>query len=131
MNVAFLDTVHPILVTLLEEKGIQCTFLYHNDNQSLIKIIKDYDGIVIRSRIRMDKDFLQHASRLKFIARSGAGMENIDLDYCKSRNIVCFNSPEGNRDAVGEHIIGMLLMLMNKLKKADEEVRKGIWLREE
>lgn len=131
MNVAFIDTVHPILQQMLESKGLTCTHLYTTDNDGLKKIIGQFEGIVIRSRVALNADFLQHATKLKFIARSGAGMENIDLDYCRQRNIVCFNSPEGNRDAVGEQVIGMLLMLFNHLKRADAEVRKGIWLREE
>lgn len=131
MNVAFIDTVHPILEEMLKAKGITCTHLYDIDREGLKKMIGHYEGIVIRSRTAMDRDFLSHAAKLKFIARSGAGMENIDLDYCRERGIVCFNSPEGNRDAVGEQAIGMLLMLFNHLKRADEEVRKGIWLREE
>jgi D-3-phosphoglycerate dehydrogenase len=131
MNVAFIDTVHPILNQLLEAKGITCHDLHQHDIQSLKKIIKEFDGIVIRSRVPMNADFLQHATNLKFIARSGSGLENIDLDYCHKNNIACFNSPEGNRDAVGEHSVGMLLMLFDKLKKADAEVRQGIWLREE
>jgi D-3-phosphoglycerate dehydrogenase / 2-oxoglutarate reductase len=131
MNIAFIDTVHPVLQEMLEAKKIVCTPLYNDDIQSLKSKIKNFDGIVIRSRIRLDAAFLAHATGLKFIARSGAGMENIDLDYCAQKNIVCFNSPEGNRDAVGEHMLGALLMLMNNLKKADNEVRQGIWLREE
>lgn len=131
MNVAFIDTVHPVLQEMLESKGVICTPLYDIDREGLKKIIGQFEGIVIRSRTAMDRDFLQQATRLKFIARSGAGMENIDLDYCREHNIVCFNSPEGNRDAVGEQAIGMLLMLFNHLKRGDAEVRKGIWLREE
>jgi D-3-phosphoglycerate dehydrogenase len=131
MNIAFIDTVHPALQQMLEAKGVECSAVYYDDIQLLKSKIKAFDGIVIRSRIKLDAAFLTHATNLKFIARSGAGMENIDLDYCAKNNIVCFNSPEGNRDAVGEHMLGQLLMLMNKLKKADQEVRKGIWLREE
>lgn len=131
MNVAFIDTVHPVLRQMLEGRGVACVSLHEPDREELKKVIGNFDGIVIRSRTAMDRDFLQHASRLKFIARSGAGMENIDLDYCREKNIVCFNSPEGNRDAVGEQVIGMLLMLFNHLKRADTEVRQGIWLREE
>lgn len=131
MIVGFIDTVHPILNQLLEKKGVKCIDLHSADYEQLKGLVRNLDGIVIRSRFRMDEQFLQHAPELKFIARSGAGMENIDLDYCQKRNIVCFNSPEGNRDAVGEHAIGMLLSLLNRLKMADTEVRNGIWLREE
>lgn len=131
MNIGFIDIVHPVLNKMLEEAGHKCQMLDKQSREELKILAGTLDGIVIRSRTRMDKDFLQQAPHLKFIARSGAGMENIDLDYCKSRNIICFNSPEGNRDAVGEQAIGMLLMLFNHLKRADDEVRRGIWLREE
>jgi len=131
MNIGFIDIVHPVLNKMLEEAGHKCQMLEKQSREELKNLAGTLDGIVIRSRTRMDKDFLQHAPHLKFIARSGAGMENIDLDYCNTRNIICFNSPEGNRDAVGEQAIGMLLMLFNHLKRADDEVRKGIWLREE
>jgi len=131
MNIAFIDTVHPVLQEMLEAKGITCEGLYSDDIETLKLKIGAFDGIVIRSRIKLDSTFLAHATQLKFIARSGAGMENIDLDYCKQKNIICFNSPEGNRDAVGEHMLGMLLMLLNNLKRVDAEVRKGIWIRDE
>jgi D-3-phosphoglycerate dehydrogenase len=88
-------------------------------------------GIVIRSRFTLDKAFLETCTDLKFIARSGSGLENIDLKACEELNIKVFNSPEGNRTAVGEHAIGMLLMLANNLKNADEEVRNYHWRREE
>jgi D-3-phosphoglycerate dehydrogenase / 2-oxoglutarate reductase len=94
------------------------------------EVVQDAIGIVIRSRFPMDEDFLKHTQNLKFIARSGAGMENIDEAYCKNRGIQLFNAPEGNRNAVAEHALGMLLSLFNNLNKADREVRSGIWDRE-
>ena len=130
MKVIFIDTVHPILKERLEAKGIRCIMHHKTSPEELIQLINHYDGIVIRSRIPMNKQFLSRATQLKFIARSGAGLENIDLDYCKSRGIVCFNSPEGNRDAVGEQAIGMLLSLFNNLIRSDREVRSGEWNRE-
>jgi D-3-phosphoglycerate dehydrogenase len=130
MKVAFIDSVHPALENELKNNGYQCADFFHPSKEEMKTIIHDYDGIVIRSRFRMDEDFLQHAINLKFIARSGAGMENIDLEYCKKRNITCFNSPEGNADAVGEHAVAMLLSLFNNIIRADAEVRKGIWERE-
>jgi D-3-phosphoglycerate dehydrogenase len=87
-------------------------------------------GIVIRSRIAIDREFLDKAIRLKFIARVGAGMESIDTEYAVRKRVLCLNSPEGNRDAVGEHAIGMLLSLMNHLNRADQQVKRGIWERE-
>src|SRR5690606_20668703 len=97
---------------------------------SIQPLLKDAFGIVIRSRFAMDANFLQHAPNLKFIARSGAGMENIDEKYCEKHEITLFNAPEGNRNAVGEHALGMLLALFNQLVKSDKEVRSGKWDRE-
>jgi len=131
MKVLFIDTVHEILQKRLEEKGVTCidgTRFSMKECQSELQ--KGVHGIVVRSRFRMDAALLDVAGDLKFIARSGAGMENIDEDYCRKRNIRLFNAPEGNRTAVGEHALGMLLALFNNLKKGDAEVRKGIWDRE-
>lgn len=130
MKVIFLDIVHPILEERLSDAGYQCinaSELPKNDCQDLIS---DAVGIVVRSRFRIDSVFLQNAPKLQFIARSGAGMENIDEEYANQNNIKLFNAPEGNRNAVGEHALGMLLALFNKLHTADQEVRKGIWDRE-
>ena len=130
MKVLFIDSVHPFLQKKLEENGHECADGTQLNRSEIIALLPDFDGIVIRSRIAIDKEFLQSATRLKFIARSGAGLENIDVEYCKRKGIQCFNSPEGNRDAVGEHLIGMLLMLFNKLHLAHFEVQKGEWRRE-
>lgn len=131
MIIGFLDTVHPILENRLKAAGFTCLPMYTHDREMLKKDLPGLNGLVVRARLTLDQDILQHAAQLKFIARSGAGMENIDTGYCLQKNIVCFNSPEGNRDAVGERVIGMLLMLFNNLKRADAEVRQGIWKREE
>lgn len=93
--------------------------------------INQYQGLIIRSRIPLDRNFLEKASNLKFIARVGAGMENIDVATAKELGIMLINSPEGNRDAVAEHVVGMLLMITNRLMIASEEVKNNIWLREE
>lgn len=130
MKILFIDTVHPVLQKLLEEEGHRCDDGTNLSREEILKKISAYDGIVIRSRISIDKEFFREASRLKFIARAGAGMENIDVAFAESKNIRCLNSPEGNRDAVGEHAIGMLLSLFNHLNKADREVRAGKWIRE-
>jgi D-3-phosphoglycerate dehydrogenase len=97
----------------------------------VLERIGAYQGIVIRSRIMIDKELLNAAKDLRFIARAGAGMENIDVEHAKMLGIQCFNAPEGNRDAVAEHAMGMLLNLFNRINICDREVRKGIWLREE
>ena len=129
-KVLFLDTVHPILEERLTASGFECIDATLLPIESIKPLLKDAFGIVIRSRFTMDSNFLQHAPNLKFIARSGAGMENIDEAYCSERNIQLFNAPEGNRNAVSEHAIGMLLALFNKLVKSDNEVRSGKWDRE-
>lgn len=130
MKVLFLDAVHPILEQRLTGAGYTCVDGSELSDSACISLASDVIGIVIRSRFRMDFEFLDHAPNLKFIARSGAGMENIDEDYCAQRNIDLHNAPEGNRNAVGEHALGMLLALFNKLHTSDAEVRNGKWDRE-
>lgn len=130
MKVLFLDEVHSILQKRLEKSNMKCIDVTKVDQQSIIDAYSDATGIVIRSRFKMNEAFLSHFPNLKFIARSGAGMENIDIPYCEKRNIELHNAPEGNRNAVGEHALGMLLSLFNRLHLADQEVRKGIWDRE-
>jgi D-3-phosphoglycerate dehydrogenase len=130
MNVLFIDTVHPVLEQSLAKSGYQCTDGTNWNHEKILKEISNYQGIVIRSKFTINKSFLDKATSLKFIARSGSGLENIDLDEAKIHNVRVFNSPEGNRNAVGEHALGMLLMLFNKLKQGDDEVRQGQWNRE-
>lgn len=130
MKVVFLDTVHPILEERLTNEEFQCVDATKSDLETCHSLVEDAIGIVIRSRFPMDESFLKHAANLQFIARSGAGMENIDASYCDERNIQLFNAPEGNRNAVGEHALGMLLALLNKFIPGDKQVRQGIWDRE-
>jgi D-3-phosphoglycerate dehydrogenase len=129
-KVLFIDRVHPILEEELTRHGFTCEDDYHGDYEEIKAKLPSYSGLVIRSRIPVDEAFLEAGSNLKFIARSGAGLENIDLAAAKKRGIAVYNSPEGNMDAVGEHALGMLLSLFNKLNKADREVRDAIWDRE-
>lgn len=130
MKVLFIDTVHDVLEERLTAYGWECIDGTKWPRTTCIERIADFDGIVLRSRFPMDKDFLQHATQLQFILRSGAGMENLDLEYAAERNIHCFNAPQGNCNAVGEHALAMLLALFNKLYKGDAEVRQGLWDRE-
>jgi D-3-phosphoglycerate dehydrogenase len=130
-KVLFIDTAHPILKSELEKDGFQCDEFPNYIRKDYKEIIHDYIGIIIRSKVKLDEDFLSEAASLRFIGRVGAGMENIDVDFAKRKRISCINAPEGNRDAVGEHAIGMLLSLMNNLLVADQHVRKGIWEREQ
>jgi len=129
-RVAFIDEVHPYLKDRLLKRGIACDDLTAKSSDAIFDIIDKYQGIVIRSRFPVNKQFLDKAIGLKFIARSGAGMENIDIEYARSKGIALFNSPEGNRTAVAEHAMGMLLSLFNHLNSADKEVRNGKWDRE-
>lgn len=130
MRVLFIDTVHPILSDKLSQRGYTCVDGTSWDRAKIMLSISIYDGVVIRSKFTIDSAFLSAAGSLKFIARSGSGLENIDLVAAKKCGVHVFNSPEGNRNAVGEHALGMLLMLFNKLKQGDEEVRHGQWNRE-
>ena len=130
MTILFLDEVHEILANRLTEAGHSCIHAEEKSLEECLQLVQNVDGIVIRSRFSMNKTFLKHATQVKFIARSGAGMENIDVPYCSERGITLYNSPEGNRNAVAEHALGMLLSLMNKLNSADQEVRSGKWDRE-
>lgn len=129
MKILFADSAHPLLSELLEEQGFQCDHL-DLDRQQALEILAQYDAVVIRSRFLFDREMLDAGTRLKCIGRVGAGMENIDVSYAESKGIACLNTPEGNRNAVAEQVLGMLLMLMNNLRRADAEVRQGIWRRE-
>lgn len=129
-SVVFVDSVHEILWNRLEKLGFNCINGIDFSESQVNGSLKNAFGIVIRARFILNEDFLQDCAQLKFIARSGSGLENIDLNYCKKKDISVFNSPEGNRNAVAEHGLGMLLSLFNKIPKADKEVRQGIWDRE-
>jgi len=131
MRVAILDNVHPIISQKLIERGATVDLLYTTSLEEFKQIVHQYEGIILRSRLKMQEELLQLASNLQFIGRPGAGLENIDLDFCKKNKIEVFRSPEGNMDAVGEHILGMLFTLFNNINKAEVEVKNGLWLREE
>lgn len=130
-KILFIDTVHPYLQVALEQHGFTCVDGYHLSKEDTITRWNDYIGIVIRSRFKIDHDFLMASNGLKFIARAGAGMENIDVSTATTLGVMCLNAPEGNRNAVAEQAVAMLLALNNHLLRADREVREGIWLREE
>ena len=130
IKVLFLDTVHPILEDQLLNMGFKCEHDYKSDRRTILKKIHNYEGLIIRSRIKIDKEFLAAASKLKFIGRSGAGLENIDCKEAENKGIHLFSAPEGNRQAVGEHAVGMILSLFNKISIADKEIRSGKWNRE-
>ncbi len=126
-----IDSNHPILHETLQKAGFQCDLFWDKSKEELISILPNYEGLVIRSKFKITKEIIDTCSKLECIGRVGAGMENIDVEYAQSNGITCVHAPEGNRDAVAEHALGMLLMLLNNLKRADAEVRQGIWKRAE
>ena len=130
MKILFIDTVHPLLKQELEKENHICDTAYNKSKTEIQQIISNYQGIIIRSRFKIDKEFIDCGSNLKFIARAGSGLENIDVEYAENKNIHCYNAAEGNRQAVAEHALGMLLSLFNNLNNADQEVREGKWERE-
>lgn len=130
MKILHLDNNHSILLEMLSKAGFKNEENATITKEETEKIIHHYDGIVIRSRFKIDKQFLNAAKNLKFIARVGAGLESIDCEYAKKLEIQLFSAPEGNRNAVAEHALGMLLSLFNNLNKADSEVKSGQWNRE-
>jgi len=131
LKVLFVDSTHTRLPEMLNHAGFDVDY---NPKKITLDNIKDiipiYDGLIIRSKIKIDKTIIDVATKLKFIGRVGAGLENIDIEYAEQKGIKCFNSPEGNRDAVGEQALGMLLSLFNNIIRADSEIRKGKWIRE-
>ena len=131
MKILLLDKNHPLITEQLSEKGFVLEEDFSSSYEQVLDKIHLYEGIIIRSRIPLDAHFLEKAKNLKFIARVGAGMENIDTAKAQELGIKLINSPEGNKDAVAEHVIGTLLVLMNRLFISSNEVKKGIWLREE
>ena len=131
MKILLLDKNHPLITEQLSEKGFVLEEDFSSSYEQVLEKIHLYEGIIIRSRIPLDAHFLEKAKNLKFIARVGAGMENIDITKTQELGIKLINSPEGNKDAVAEHVIGTLLVLMNRLFISSNEVKKGIWLREE
>jgi len=131
MKILLLDKNHPLITEQLSEKGFVLEEDFSSSYEQVLEKIHLYEGIIIRSRIPLNAHFLEKAKNLKFIARVGAGMENIDTTKAQELGIKLINSPEGNKDAVAEHVLGTLLVLMNRLFISSNEVKKGIWLREE
>lgn len=130
-KILHIDDNHPLMVEAFAQLGFENSKAFHTSKEELFSELHTYEGIIIRSRFKLDAAFLQKATQLKFIGRVGAGLENIDEEFAKKNGIQLFNAPEGNRNAVGEHTLGMLLALLNKLHTAHQEVKNGIWKREE
>ena len=130
MRILHIDSNHELMIEQLKAAGHINDEDYTSTKEEIEAKIDQYEGVVIRSRFKIDRQFLDAATKLKFIARVGAGLESIDIPYAESKGVHLIAAPEGNRNAVGEHALGMLLMLFNKLKQADAEVRAGQWNRE-
>lgn len=131
MKILLLDKNHPLITEQLTAKAFSLDEDFTSSYDEVLAKIEGYDGIIIRSRIPVDQKFIEHAKNLKFIARVGAGMENIDVAFAQKSGVELISSPEGNRDAVAEQVLGMLLILMNRLFISSQEVKNGIWKREE
>ena len=131
IKILHIDSNHPLLWQQLQEVGFDNQEDFISSKEEIEAKIHEYHGIVIRSRFKIDKAFIDKATHLQFIARVGAGLESIDCDYAKSKNIELIAAPEGNQNAVGEHALGMLLSVLNNLNKANSEVKQGIWNRED
>lgn len=130
LRIIIIDPPHPFLLQRFDDWGWEYVDATQLDKAAVAAQIHAFDGMLIRSRFKVDADFMAKGTQLQFIARYGVGLEHIDLKAAAQRGIPVFNSPEGSRDAVGEHTIGLLLMLMNHLSRADREVRAGDWIRE-
>ena len=130
-SVLITDDCHPVLIEGLVSLGYVCEFQPNITQQETLGQIPGYEGLIINSKIRVDQNFLNAAVNLKFIGRLGSGMEIVDQGYAEKKKIAVFSSPEGNRNAVAEHALGMLLSLANNLNRGDKEVRENIWNREE
>tara|TARA_B100000900_G_scaffold122972_1_gene103703 strand:+ start:1262 stop:2173 length:912 start_codon:yes stop_codon:yes gene_type:complete len=130
MKILFIDKTHSYLKDELEKLNYKCDTCYKLSKVEIEQKIHKYHGIILRSRIKIDKQLINKAINLKFIARAGSGLENIDIKYAEEKNIKCYNAAEGNRQAVAEHALGMILSLFNNLNIANQEVRSGIWNRE-
>ncbi|GJM61534.1 NAD(P)-dependent oxidoreductase [Persicobacter diffluens] len=130
MKILIIDQLHESIHPLMKAADLHYDYRPEIKKEEVLEILPQYEGIMVRSKMRFDQPELDRGTKLQFIARSGAGMDNIDDAYATKKGIHLINAPEGNRDAVGEHTIGMLLLLMNKMHTADLEVRKGIWDRE-
>lgn len=129
-KILFLNASHPILRQQLEEAGFVCEEDLESSEAALAEKIASYDGIVLRSRVSVGPGLIDRAVNLRCIAREGVGLEHIAVEYAESKGIAVLTSPEGSRDTVGEHALGLLLGLLNHLSRADRQIRQGIWIRE-
>ncbi len=131
ISVLITDDLHPLFKQRMEKAGVHYDDRPKAQQEDVRAIIKDYEAVIINSKITMDRDMLDRAEKLEFIGRAGSGMEIIDTEYADRKGIHYTNSPEGNRDAVGEHTVGLMLDLLHNITKADREVRQQLWNREQ
>ncbi len=131
MRFLIIDRVHNILCQRLVEAGHECDYLPEIEAQSVGDLVKDYQGLILRSKIIVDREFIDANPQIRLIGRVGSGMENIDVEYAREKGVICLNSPEGNRDAVGEHTVGLMIALLHNVCLSHDQVRQGKWLREE
>lgn len=131
MKVLIVDEMHESIVQMPQELGLEVDYFPNILPEEVLEKVSNYEGLIIRSKFVIDENFLKHASKLKFIGRAGAGLDLIDINACQKRGIEIFAANEGNRIAVAEHLIGMLLCLFNNIEKAHQEIKAGKWIREE
>lgn len=129
-KVLITETIHECIVDILNEMGYDVDYKPKITREEILETLHDYTGVIVRSKTNIDKEYIDAGNNLKFVARSGAGMDQVDIQYAVSKGIALLNAPEGNRDAVAEHTVGMLLNLTNKLNSGDHEVRDMTWDRE-
>lgn len=129
-NILIVDDIHPVFIERAEAMGYHCDYRPAITPAQALEIIGEYAGLVMRSKFKLDRQYIDAGKNLRFVCRAGAGMDNIDEDYAVQKGIKLINAPQGNADAVGEHAIGMLLSLMNNLNNADQQIRSGTWDRE-
>ena len=130
MKILIIDEMHESIIPLLKEINLEVDYLPDIKRQEIISILENYEGLIVRSKTSIDAELLQQAKKLMFVARAGAGVDNVEVKQLEKRNIRLLNAPEGNRDALAEHAMGMLLSLFNKINLADLEVKSGKWDRE-
>lgn len=129
-KILIVTDVHPVLIEDLKKMGMEVAYLPEIKKPEAMAILKDYQGLIVRTQFPIDEEFLSHGDQLEFIGRAGAGMDNIDLNYTQKKGIHCMNAPEGNRDAVAEHVISLILSIANNITQGNHEVKSGIWNRE-
>ena len=130
MKCLIADYMHNDIELLLSDAGLEADYRPDISREEIKRHIAEYEGLIIRSKTQVDAELLREANRLRFVARAGAGIDNLDVDALNQRGIKIINAPEGNSNAVGEHSVAMLLALLNNIAKADKEVRQGLWDRE-